>query len=41
MLRGEWNPEQIDLVALAASIAVFLIGYFLFKRCSRRFEEFI
>jgi lipopolysaccharide transport system permease protein len=41
MLDGHWNPHLLDLVALVASILVFLIGYFLFKRCSRRFEEFI
>ncbi len=41
MLAGVWNPQMIDGVAVLASIAVFIIGYFMFRRCSRRFEEFI
>ena len=41
MLAGEWNLQAMDLIAVIASILVFVIGYQLFKRCSRRFEEFI
>ncbi len=41
MLSGTWNFQQIDLIAFAASISVFVIGYMIFRRCSRRFEEFI
>jgi lipopolysaccharide transport system permease protein len=41
MLTGKWNPQPMDLIAVIASILVFVIGYQLFKRCSRRFEEFI
>ena len=41
MLAGEWTPQPIDLIAVIASMLMFVIGYQLFKRCSRRFEEFI
>ena len=41
MLIGVWSPQQLDLIAILASVSVFLLGYLLFKRCSRRFEEFI
>lgn len=41
MLTGDWNIQTMDLIALVASLLVFVCGYQLFKRCSRRFEEFI
>ncbi len=41
MLAGNWDPQLMDGVAVAASVSVLLIGYLVFKRCSRRFEEFI
>lgn len=41
MLGDTWNLQVMDLIAVIASISVLLIGYLLFRRCSRRFEEFI
>jgi lipopolysaccharide transport system permease protein len=41
ILGNTWNLQIMDLIAVIASISVLLIGYLLFRRCSRRFEEFI
>ena len=41
VMGGTWPVHQLDIIAVAASLFVFFIGYLIFGRCSRRFEEFI
>jgi len=41
MLTGQWTPGLIDVVALTASIGVFIFGRWFFNRCSPRFEDFL
>lgn len=41
VLEGVWQPHYMDIIAMLVSVSIFFMGYLLFRRCSRRFEEFI
>ena len=41
VLFGHWAPTAIDGLAFLATVAVLYVGYWFFRRCSPRFEDFL